>query len=131
MRKSRRKYLKTIRRVSLNFKKTTLRVTGQRTSLQDFSHTYGSSRKIKKWTLNIYGHATIQLIYLQKLFRLQHSENTSMVSECGICVTCDEKAMSTIIRGDYDSVLFFPCHGFCPNEFFHDSVFNEALCNTR
>ena len=32
---------------------------------------------------------------------------------------------------DYGSVLFFPCHGFCPNGFFHDQVFNESPRNTR
>ena len=69
----------------------------------------------KKWTLNMYGHATIQLTCSQKLFRVQHSENTSTVLECNICVTCNEKTMSTILRRDYSSVLFFRCHGFCPN----------------
>ena len=54
----------------------------------------------------------------------------STVLECGICVTYDEKATSTISEGDYGSVLFFPCHGFCPNGFSHDQVFNEALRNT-
>ena len=29
--------------------------------------------------------------------------------------------------GDYGSVLFFPCHGFCPNGFFLGEVFNEEV----
>ena len=65
--------------MSLNLKKATLRVTEQSTSLQDFSRTYENSSS-------------------QRLFRLQYFENMSTVSECGICVTCDEKAISTILR---------------------------------
>ena len=65
----------------------------------------------------MYSHAIIQLICLQKLFRLQHSENMSMVSECDICVTCDKKSMSTSLRGDYGSVSFFLVMVFVPISF--------------
>lgn len=56
MRKSQRKYLKKIRLVSLNSKNATSKATNQSISLQDFSHTYENSRKIKKWTSSMYGH---------------------------------------------------------------------------
>ena len=117
MRKSRRKYLKIIRLVLLNSKNGTLRVTKRSISLQDSYRTEGSSRKIKRWTSNMYSHATIWQTCLQRFFLLQHSKNTCMVSECGICVTCEEKAMSIILRGRLRQCTFFFVMVFVPMNF--------------
>ena len=40
------------------------------------------------------------------------------------------RPMKSFRRGVHFTELFFFCHGFYPNEFFHDKVFNEVVCNS-
>ena len=106
MRKSRQKYLKTIRLVLLNSKKATSKATKEIISLQDFSCTYGSSRKIKRWTSSMYGHATIPA----DLFTKAHPTTTFRKYIYGIVMRHSQGKITAVYS--FSLVMVFIPKGF-------------------